>query len=576
MENILSLAFSIHSNPGVYALLLGSGVSQAAGIPTGYEIIVDLVQKIAGLMKQECINDPYSWYLETFGEEPRYTTLFDIIAKTPAERSQLIKELFEPGPKEKEKGLKMPTAAHKAIAELVQHNYIKVIITTNFDQLLEKSLAEVGITPTIISSPDATEGALPLPHARCTILKVNGDYADIRIKNTPDEVNNYDERIISYLERIFDEYGLISCGWSAEWDETLGNIIKRTPRHRFSTYWATIGQLGEKASKIIEARLGHTIPIRSADDFFVDLKEKVLALETLSGNRPLSSNVAVTQLKKYLVDERYRINLYDLIRDETERAFLQLNDNKLNSPDNPDNCQYLKKYIKNCESSLQTMIPLMITGCYWGDMNQRNLWADILERVANPEKYPDFHYSFAELFPSLMLMYAGGIASIISERDWNVYSLLKDVKVRVRENRAIPAFLALHPMRILPTRLATEVLENTCNTDIPEYPVSEYIFKKLREPLKTYAPDLVKYSSYFNEFELLLAILNLLTGNKQIVFGRFIKGIGDLESSPSFNLKIQSGYLKEIFETHDEFRKAICIIRESANNQISRAEDYCG
>ena len=33
-----SLAFSIYENPGVYCILLGSGVSRAAEIPTGWEI----------------------------------------------------------------------------------------------------------------------------------------------------------------------------------------------------------------------------------------------------------------------------------------------------------------------------------------------------------------------------------------------------------------------------------------------------------------------------------------------------------------------------------------------------------
>ncbi len=37
-DQTLPLALSIHSGPGTYALLLGSGVSRAAGIPTGWDI----------------------------------------------------------------------------------------------------------------------------------------------------------------------------------------------------------------------------------------------------------------------------------------------------------------------------------------------------------------------------------------------------------------------------------------------------------------------------------------------------------------------------------------------------------
>lgn len=40
-----SLAFSVQANPGVYAVLIGSGVSRSANIPTGWEITLDLARK---------------------------------------------------------------------------------------------------------------------------------------------------------------------------------------------------------------------------------------------------------------------------------------------------------------------------------------------------------------------------------------------------------------------------------------------------------------------------------------------------------------------------------------------------
>jgi len=41
MDNgLLQLAFAIYNAPGVYALLLGSGVSRSAGIMTGWEIVL--------------------------------------------------------------------------------------------------------------------------------------------------------------------------------------------------------------------------------------------------------------------------------------------------------------------------------------------------------------------------------------------------------------------------------------------------------------------------------------------------------------------------------------------------------
>ncbi len=47
VDPTVSLALSMTTGPGTYALLLGSGVSRAAGIPTGWEITLDLVRKAA-------------------------------------------------------------------------------------------------------------------------------------------------------------------------------------------------------------------------------------------------------------------------------------------------------------------------------------------------------------------------------------------------------------------------------------------------------------------------------------------------------------------------------------------------
>ena len=54
MDPSLSLAISVQSNPGVFALLLGSGVSRSAGMPTGWEIVVELIRKLAALKGEDC------------------------------------------------------------------------------------------------------------------------------------------------------------------------------------------------------------------------------------------------------------------------------------------------------------------------------------------------------------------------------------------------------------------------------------------------------------------------------------------------------------------------------------------
>jgi hypothetical protein len=43
----IALASSLQAAPGVYAVLGGSGMSTAAGIPTGWQVVEDLIREIA-------------------------------------------------------------------------------------------------------------------------------------------------------------------------------------------------------------------------------------------------------------------------------------------------------------------------------------------------------------------------------------------------------------------------------------------------------------------------------------------------------------------------------------------------
>jgi NAD-dependent SIR2 family protein deacetylase len=90
---------------------------------------------------------------------------------------QLLRGFFEPTEEDRQEKRKLPTSAHRAIAELVAKGYFRVLVTTNFDRLLESALTDIGIQPVVIATADAAKGALPLAHSRCTIIKVNGKVA---------------------------------------------------------------------------------------------------------------------------------------------------------------------------------------------------------------------------------------------------------------------------------------------------------------------------------------------------------------------------------------------------------------
>jgi hypothetical protein len=108
-----SLAFSVRSWPGTYAILLDSGVSRAAGVPTGWEVTLNVVRKLAEL-QGEAADDPVAWYKARFQREPNYFEVVNELAPTQDERRSLLQGYFEPNEQDREEGRKEPTAAHRA------------------------------------------------------------------------------------------------------------------------------------------------------------------------------------------------------------------------------------------------------------------------------------------------------------------------------------------------------------------------------------------------------------------------------------------------------------------------------
>lgn len=279
----VSLAFALRSNPGAYAALIGSGVSVGAGIPTGWHVVLDLISQLARVLGENPGDDLASWYQERFGEEPDYSKLLDALAKSPAERSALLRSYFEPTLEDRSRGTKVPGAAHMALAELAASGHIQVFVTTNFDRLIEQALEAVGVTPRVLSTPDSILGSPPLSQAGCTVLKLHGDYLDTRIKNTPAELDSYDEAVDGLLDRIINDHGFIVCGWSAAWDTALRRAFERSKSRSYTTYWADVVPPGEHASHLIEVLEGDFIQVKGADDFFTGIVTQVKSLDAGAG-----------------------------------------------------------------------------------------------------------------------------------------------------------------------------------------------------------------------------------------------------------------------------------------------------
>jgi hypothetical protein len=283
----VALATSMQAAPGMYAVLVGSGMSTAAGIPTGWKVVQDLIRRVAiaeGVDRDVVADEPAKWWKNQGRPEPRYDTLLSDVAKTDGARRALLRGYFDPPPGQG--GPIRPTAGHQALAQLGASGRVRVILTTNFDRLIERALDEVGLSPQVIASPTAVGGMVPLVHAPMTVLKLHGDYEMEGLLNTPEELARYPKEWQDLLARVFDEFGLIIVGWSGDYDTALADAIRNSPSRRYPIFWTLLdGSLKENARRLIDLRRATVIDTHGADEFFVDIAKRVRRLDEIAARR---------------------------------------------------------------------------------------------------------------------------------------------------------------------------------------------------------------------------------------------------------------------------------------------------
>lgn len=507
MNPMVALSLSIRSKPGSYALLLGSGVSRAAQIPTGWEIVLDLVRQIARIEGEEIAEDPTVWYRQRFGAEPDYGILLGQIAHTQAERCQIIREYIEPSGQERDLGLKAPTDAHQAIAELVSDGYVRVVLTTNFDRLLESALADLGIVPAIIDSADAVKGTLPLVHNLCTIIKLHGDYADARILNTTDELRKYPSPINRLLQQILVEYGLIICGWSGEWDTALVEAIIRHNSPWFSTFWVSRGEPKIAARKLIGTRGAHLVSDMNSEEFFTQLLSNLKGLEDLSNPELVSASIARASVKRYIDDPSRRIRLHDLVVGEANRVRRAIEA----EPDELYRAELSQEEIQSrlvqYERITETLRMLLATGCFWGESQHVEHWVTALERLDVSKRVLGSYYEdwlALTRYPAIISLYTAGIAAVARGHYQTLAAILeRPTALEDPQGERIP-FLVKNLISPLSEYAASQLKPGTIKRVV--FYLYLWTNEHLWDPLREFVPDQDQFQACFDRFEYLAGL----------------------------------------------------------------------
>lgn len=510
----------MHAGPGTLALLLGSGVSRSAGVPTGWEVTNKLVHRLAKLHDEDPGDELLDWYDRRFGRGADYSAVLEELAPRPEERRSLLEDFFVPSKEDAEAGRKVPTPAHHAIADLVASGIVRVILTTNFDRLLERALVDTGVDPVVIASGEAAAGATPLVHSRCTIVKLHGDYLSPNLRNTASELETYEDEIESLLDEILDDYGLVVCGWSAEWDTALRKAFERAPGRRYSTYWCHRSEsVSDHAARLIAHRKAVKILISDADEFFGQVASKVRALREAVDQRPLSTQIAVAELKRYLPDERERIRLHDLVMGEIAAMCEQItSDEHLSDPWARPTPNKIDQCLGSYEEATARSVVLIANGAFFGRTTEHDdLWRAALQRVADRRLWDEGVKDWRELhhYPTMLLLYALGLGAFGAGRVEPLAKALTSVRVQSTQGDESIG-VGASSWRILQDEKVVFPNGNSLT------PFSNHLFERMGGLLEPLLGSADRFADTFDAVEYLLGVLfSSETGRDLGPLGRF-------------------------------------------------------
>lgn len=453
-DALISLAFSVHNNPRAYAVLLGAGVSIPSGTPGAWEVVRGLITGAArastGGTEPE---DPEAWYETTRGKKPTYQGVLKEFAPTPEERQRLLRPHFDP----QANGGRRPTAAHRAIAKLVKTRNVRVILTLNFDKLMEDALNEEGVHPTVIETPSKLGASLsPLHTLDCVVVHLHGDYlSPLAMLNTDSELESYDTHLQEFLREILTNYGLIIAGWSAVYDPALKSLIEQHYPNRYTPTWIEPFNLSTQATDLI-TQLKATRIESNADEALGFLEDAVVSMATKRSRHPLAVPVAVATAKRELSKEPVSIHLHDTLHSELS-LIATLPETTL--PEEPNEAMAALTAMGGAHNMAQRTAEAArsataLAAClgYWGEGDQyEKLLLDAVSRLSTPlSAHPQPETGGMSRVAGQSLFYGAGVAAVAAER-WDL--LIRLLRLETpgkgsRENleRAVDVLAAPGPM----------------------------------------------------------------------------------------------------------------------------------
>lgn len=271
-DGVLIDLLAAPENAGQFSLLLGAGCSFAAGIPLAADITLDAEYRLFQAREQrqpESKAELDGWLeREQLLQNPdtAYSDALELIRPTPRLRRTYLEQYLQG---------RVPSPAHWALAKLVQAGIFRNLYTTNFDQLIEQAVSQLG-TMRVVSYDEQVPGSGDFEH-QPTLYKLHGDYLFDRMSNTESELQHLGPLQAAKLQRACASGGLVVIGYSGR-DHSIMEVLHAAAKDGIplGLYWLTrdVDDLAPMVLELVNSgSSSYIVQIDGFDSFVATLNE---------------------------------------------------------------------------------------------------------------------------------------------------------------------------------------------------------------------------------------------------------------------------------------------------------------
>ncbi len=261
-----------------FAFILGAGASFKSGIPTGKELAR---RWLHDLHKRECLDDAK---LDDWLKSGALGIDGVCLERAAEYYSQIFERRFrgdpESGYAELEKVMEgqSPSLGYSLLAELIQHTRHKVVVTTNFDNLVADALAMHAHQSPLVVAHEALAGFVRPQLRRPLVAKIHRDLF-LAPKNDPAGVDNMEHGWQQALRKLFQHYTPIVVGYGGNDGSLmglLGSLNKGEIAGRMIWCYRDGSAPPQVVRDVLEQHDGIQVKIAGFDEFMLQLAAKLV------------------------------------------------------------------------------------------------------------------------------------------------------------------------------------------------------------------------------------------------------------------------------------------------------------